>query len=149
VHVVTVSDYLARRDWNGWADFTASWGCRSASFSTMNDQERQVPTRRHYHGTNNEFGFDYLRDNMKFDLALRAARAPLRDRDEVDSIRSTRRGRRSSSPAQPRVNGSYYEVDHHSASLAGAVTQGNVKAGPRGARKTGDYLVDESTRQSH
>ena len=70
VHVVTVNDYLARRD--------AEWMGRLYKFlgltvgvirHGLNDQERYES----YHsdityGTNNEFGFDYLRDNMKFDI---------------------------------------------------------------------------------
>src|SRR4051794_12999258 len=71
VHVVTVNDYLARRD--------AEWMGRLYRFLGMsvgviqhdlNDQERQVAYASDItYGTNNEFGFDYLRDNMKFDLA--------------------------------------------------------------------------------
>ena len=83
VHVVTVNDYLARRD--------SEWMGRIYRFLGMtvgviqhdlNDQERQVAYGCDItYGTNNEFGFDYLRDNMKFELAqYRPARAPLRDR---------------------------------------------------------------------
>jgi preprotein translocase subunit SecA len=71
VHVVTVNDYLARRD--------SEWMGRIYRFLGMsvgviqhelNDQERQVAYGCDItYGTNNEFGFDYLRDNMKFDLA--------------------------------------------------------------------------------
>ncbi len=71
VHVVTVNDYLARRD--------SEWMGRLYRFLGMsvgviqhdlNDQERQVAYAADItYGTNNEFGFDYLRDNMKFDLA--------------------------------------------------------------------------------
>src|SRR6188472_2765521 len=71
VHVVTVNDYLARRD--------SEWMGRIYRFLGMtvgviqhdlNDQERQVAYGSDItYGTNNEYGFDYLRDNMKFDLA--------------------------------------------------------------------------------
>ena len=70
VHVVTVNDYLARRD--------SEWMGRLYRFLGMsvgviqhelNDQQRQVAYGSDItYGTNNEFGFDYLRDNMKFDL---------------------------------------------------------------------------------
>ena len=70
VHVVTVNDYLARRD--------SEWMGRLYRFLGMtvgviqhdlNDQQRQVAYGCDItYGTNNEFGFDYLRDNMKFDL---------------------------------------------------------------------------------
>src|SRR5438874_8120138 len=71
VHVVTVNDYLARRD--------SEWMGRIYRFLGMtvgviqhdlNDAERQVAYAADItYGTNNEFGFDYLRDNMKFELA--------------------------------------------------------------------------------
>ena len=68
VHIITVNDYLARRDteWMGtiYSFLGLSVGC---ILHGLDDSERQVA----YHsdityGTNNEFGFDYLRDNMKF-----------------------------------------------------------------------------------
>src|SRR6201988_2342351 len=78
VHVVTVNDYLARRD--------SEWMGRIYRFLGMsvgviqhdlNDQERQVAYASDItYGTNNEFGFDYLRDNMKFDLAHYVQRGP-------------------------------------------------------------------------
>src|SRR5262249_53262514 len=71
VHVVTVNDYLAARD--------AEWMGRIHRFlglevgciqNDMDDFERQAAYASDItYGTNNEFGFDYLRDNMKFDLA--------------------------------------------------------------------------------
>ena len=70
VHIVTVNDYLAKRDsaWMGKVfDFLGtSTGCITSS---LEDSER----KKNYncditYGTNNEFGFDYLRDNMKYDL---------------------------------------------------------------------------------
>jgi preprotein translocase subunit SecA len=68
VHIITVNDYLARRDteWMGtiYSFLGLSVGC---ILHGLDDRERQIA----YHsdityGTNNEFGFDYLRDNMKF-----------------------------------------------------------------------------------
>ena len=89
VHVVTVNDYLARRDaeWMGriYKFLGLSVGCIVPG---LNDEER----RRSYaadvtYSTNNELGFDYLRDNMKFDLDSLVQR-PFRFAivDEVDSI---------------------------------------------------------------
>jgi preprotein translocase subunit SecA len=66
------------------------------------------------YGTNNEFGFDYLRDNMKFELSQYVQRGPpLRDRrTKSTASSSTRRARRSSSRARPRRRTDlYYEVD--------------------------------------
>ena len=89
VHIVTVNDYLARRDseWNGkiFTFLGLTVGC---IVHGINDEER----REAYHasityGTNNEFGFDYLRDNMKFTrehMVQRTFNYALVD--EVDSI---------------------------------------------------------------
>ena len=89
VHIVTVNDYLAKRDsaWMGkvFNFLGASTGCIT---SNLEDNER----KKNYncditYGTNNELGFDYLRDNMKYDLKEMVQR----DHnycivDEVDSI---------------------------------------------------------------
>jgi preprotein translocase subunit SecA len=68
VHVVTVNDYLAQRDseWMGqiYSFLGLSVGC---IINSLNDHERRVAYQADItYGTNNEFGFDYLRDNMKF-----------------------------------------------------------------------------------
>ncbi len=149
VHVVTVNDYLARRD--------SEWMGRLYRFLGMsvgviqhdlNDQERQVAYAADItYGTNNEFGFDYLRDNMKFDLAQYVQRGHyFAIVDEVDSILidEARTPLIISGPAEESTD-LYYEVDRIIPRLTpGAVTQGNVKAEDREElEKTGDYLVDE------
>ncbi len=89
VHVVTVNDYLARRDseWMGriYRFLGLTVGCIQHDFS---DKQRQDAYRCDVtYGTNNEFGFDYLRDNMKFDLtAMVQRRHVYAIVDEVDSI---------------------------------------------------------------
>ncbi len=89
VHIVTVNDYLARRDadWMGsvYRFLGLSVGCIVPG---LDDEERRAAYRADItYGTNNEFGFDYLRDNMKHRLADRVQR-PFRFAivDEVDSI---------------------------------------------------------------
>ena len=89
VHVVTVNDYLAARD-SAWMGKLYNWlglsvGC---IVSNMPDQTRQEAYASDItYGTNNEFGFDYLRDNMKYNLADMAQRAfNYAIVDEVDSI---------------------------------------------------------------
>ncbi|MFL2932332.1 MAG: preprotein translocase subunit SecA [bacterium] len=89
VHIVTVNDYLAKRDseWMGqvFRFLGLTVGCIQHS---MDDEER----REAYlcditYGTNNEFGFDYLRDNMKFEKGSRVQRdLSFAIVDEVDSI---------------------------------------------------------------
>ncbi|HPE47829.1 MAG TPA: preprotein translocase subunit SecA, partial [Hyphomonas sp.] len=89
VHVVTVNDYLARRD--------AEWMGKIYNFLGMStgvivhgindDQRKQAYASDITYGTNNEFGFDYLRDNMKYSLEQMAQRGHhFAIVDEVDSI---------------------------------------------------------------
>jgi len=70
VHVVTVNDYLAKRD-TEWMGQVYRWMGLSVGtiVHDLNDQQRQTAYGSDItYGTNNEFGFDYLRDNMKFSL---------------------------------------------------------------------------------
>jgi preprotein translocase subunit SecA len=89
VHIITVNDYLARRD--------SEWMGRIFEFlgmsvgviqHDMDDRARQEAYSRDItYGTNNEFGFDYLRDNMKFSIASMVQPVrPFAVVDEVDSI---------------------------------------------------------------
>src|SRR6478672_11979592 len=149
VHVVTVNDYLARRD--------SEWMGRLYRFLGMtvgviqhdlNDAERQVAYAADItYGTNNEFGFDYLRDNMKFDLAHYVQRGHnFAIVDEVDSILidEARTPLIISGPAEESTD-LYYEVDRIIPRLSkGATTRGDVKAEEREElEKTGDFIVDE------
>jgi preprotein translocase subunit SecA len=70
VHVVTVNDYLAKRD-TAWMGQLYNWlGLTTGTIvHDLDDEERKIAYGADItYGTNNEFGFDYLRDNMKFDL---------------------------------------------------------------------------------
>ncbi len=89
VHVVTVNDYLAKRDAE-WMGRLYNW--MGLSIGVVVPQQRDAAKKRAYrcditYGQNNEFGFDYLRDNMKFSIYDYAQR-PLNFAivDEVDSI---------------------------------------------------------------
>jgi preprotein translocase subunit SecA len=149
VHVVTVNDYLARRD--------SEWMGRIYRFLGMsvgviqhelNDAERQVAYASDItYGTNNEFGFDYLRDNMKFELAHYVQRGHhFAIVDEVDSILidEARTPLIISGPADESTD-LYYEVDRIIPRLKpGQVIRGDTKAEEREALEaTGDYIVDE------
>src|SRR5436190_2997429 len=149
VHVVTVNDYLARRD--------SEWMGRLYRFLGMtvgviqhelNDAERQVAYGADItYGTNNEFGFDYLRDNMKFELAHYVQRGHhYAIVDEVDSILidEARTPLIISGPAEESTD-LYYEVDRIIPRLkAGEVIRGDAKAEEREAlESTGDYIHDE------
>ncbi len=89
VHIVTVNDYLAKRDTEWMGPIHRFLGLTVGTIQhDMPDAERQTAYRADVtYGTNNEFGFDYLRDNMKFrleDLAQRPFHYAVVD--EVDSI---------------------------------------------------------------
>ena len=89
-HLVTVNNYLARRD-SQWMGHVFTW--LGLTVGCIDDSEPGTPERRAAYlcdityGTNNEFGFDYLRDNMVFSLEQRVQRAhTYAIIDEVDSI---------------------------------------------------------------
>jgi preprotein translocase subunit SecA len=89
VHVVTVNDYLARRDSEWMGSIYRFLGLSvGVIVNEMNDEERREAYASDVvYGTNNEFGFDYLRDNMKFsleDMVQRELHYAIVD--EVDSI---------------------------------------------------------------
>lgn len=89
VHVVTVNDYLAQRDANWMRPLYEFLGLSVGVILSQQDSEskREAYAADITYGTNNEFGFDYLRDNMAFTLEDRA-QGPLAFAvvDEVDSI---------------------------------------------------------------
>ncbi|GBD56556.1 protein translocase subunit SecA [Gluconobacter wancherniae NBRC 103581] len=89
VHVVTVNDYLARRDAEEMAILYGFLGLSTGVIiPNLSDDERRAAYAADItYGTNNEFGFDYLRDNMKYSLAEMVQR-PFNHAivDEVDSI---------------------------------------------------------------
>src|SRR6266850_1925845 len=89
-HLVTVNNYLARRD-SQWMGHLFTW--LGLTVGCIDDTEPSTPERRAAYrcdityGTNNEFGFDYLRDNMVFTLEQRVQRShAYAIIDEVDSI---------------------------------------------------------------
>jgi preprotein translocase subunit SecA len=149
VHVVTVNDYLARRDSEWMGKIYRFLGMSVGVIQhDLNDAERQAAYACDItYGTNNEFGFDYLRDNMKFELAHYVQRGHhFAIVDEVDSILidEARTPLIISGPAEQSTD-LYYEVDRIIPRLkAGAVTRGDAKAEEREALEaTGDYLIDE------
>ncbi|HET9317188.1 MAG TPA: preprotein translocase subunit SecA, partial [Vicinamibacteria bacterium] len=152
VHVVTVNDYLAKRD--------SEWMGRIFRFLGLSvgviqhhlgDQERQVAYGADItYGTNNEFGFDYLRDNMKFDLASYVQRGHhFAIVDEVDSILidEARTPLIISGPAEESTD-KYYRINSIIPKLIpGARIAGDRKAEERAElEKTGDFIVDEKAK---
>ncbi len=115
VHIVTVNDYLAGRDadWMGkiYRALGLTVGCIQ---HPLTDQERKAAYNADItYGTNNEFGFDYLRDNMKYDLADCVQRGfNYAIVDEVDSILidEARTPLIISGPAEESTD-KYYKID--------------------------------------
>ena len=152
VHVVTVNDYLARRDSEWMGKIYRFLGMTVGVIQhELNDAQRQVAYGADItYGTNNEFGFDYLRDNMKFDLTSMVQRAHnFAIVDEVDSILidEARTPLIISGPAEESTD-LYYEVDRIIPKLKkGEVHQGQVKAEDRDRLEaSGDYVVDEKNK---
>jgi preprotein translocase subunit SecA len=148
VHVVTVNDYLARRDseWmgrlHGFLGMTV--GCIQHD---LTDEQRQAAYAADItYGTNNEFGFDYLRDNMKFSLQAMVQRGHnFAVVDEVDSILidEARTPLIISGPAEESTD-LYARVDKIVPKLEkGAVIQGGKDYEHD---DVGDYVVDEKAR---
>jgi preprotein translocase subunit SecA len=149
VHVVTTNDYLARRDSEWMGKIYRFLGMTVGVIQhELNDAERQKAYGADItYGTNNEFGFDYLRDNMKFELSQYVQRGHhFAIVDEVDSILidEARTPLIISGPAEASTD-LYYEVDRIIPRLKpGAKTKGDAKAEEREALEaTGDYIVDE------
>jgi preprotein translocase subunit SecA len=89
VHIVTVNDYLAKRDaeWMGKIHTFLGLTVGVIVHDLSDEQRREAYASDITYGTNNEFGFDYLRDNMKFDLKDMVQRGNnFCIVDEVDSI---------------------------------------------------------------
>ena len=146
VHVVTVNDYLARRDadWMGkiYNFLGLTVGCIQ---NQMNDAERQEAYGADItYGTNNEFGFDYLRDNMKFDLERMVQRGHSYSIvDEVDSILvdEARTPLIISGPSEVSVD-LYYRVDV----IIPKLTKGEEIEDKHGNKEvTGDFIIDEKS----
>jgi preprotein translocase subunit SecA len=134
VHVVTVNDYLARRDAQWMGPIYSFLGLTvGVIVHGLDDTERQVSYNSDVtYGTNNEFGFDYLRDNMKFDLADYSQRElNFSIVDEVDSILvdEARTPLIISGPAEESTD-KYYKINRIIPSL----------------KKDQDYTIEEKTK---
>jgi preprotein translocase subunit SecA len=152
VHVVTVNDYLAKRDSDWMGRLYRFLGLSVGVIQHhLGDQERQEAYRADItYGTNNEFGFDYLRDNMKFELTSYVQRGHnFAIVDEVDSILidEARTPLIISGPAEESTD-KYYRINAIIPKLTpGARITGDKKAEERAElEKTGDYIVDEKAK---
>ncbi len=168
VHVVTVNDYLARRDaqWMGpiYAALGLAVGVIQHEVSYLYDPAyvssdirlanlRPCSRREAYgaditYGTNNEFGFDYLRDNMRFSLPELVQRElHYAIVDEVDSILidEARTPLIISGPAEESTD-KYFKIDRIIPKLHRAATIVEGKLSEVEAARAGDYIVDEKAK---
>src|SRR5712691_11526720 len=148
VHVVTVNDYLAKRDSEWMGRIYKGLGMTvGVIVHDLDDQER----RDNYnfditYGTNNEYGFDYLRDNMKFRLEDCVQREHhFAIVDEVDSILidEARTPLIISGPSEESTD-KYYKINR----IIPKLVRGEVIEGKEPGEKytTGDFTVDEKHR---
>jgi len=150
VHVVTVNDYLARRDseWMGRIYKFLGLSVGLIVHGLDDDERRHAYNCDVTYGTNNEFGFDYLRDNMKFRLEDCTQR-PFNYAivDEVDSILidEARTPLIISGPSEESTD-KYYKVN----AIIPRLIRGEVIEGKEPGEKytTGDYTVDEKNRSA-
>src|SRR3984893_5984322 len=115
VHIITVNDYLARRDAEWMSALYRGLGLSvGVIVHDLDDEQRRAAYGADItYGTNNEFGFDYLRDNMKYDLAHCVQRGHhFAIVDEVDSIPidEARTPLIISGPAEESTD-KYYKID--------------------------------------
>src|SRR5216117_162275 len=148
VHVVTVNDYLAKRDSEWMGKLYRFLGLTvGVIVHDLDDEERREAYAADVtYGTNNEFGFDYLRDNMKFDMKDCVQRGHnFGIVDEVDSILiDEARTPLIISGASEESTDKYYKVNRIIPKLA----KGEEKDTAPGEPKilTGDFVVDEKHR---
>ncbi len=148
VHVVTVNDYLAKRDSEWMGKLYRFLGLTvGVIVHDLDDEERRAAYAANVtYGTNNEFGFDYLRDNMKFDLKDCVQRGHhYAIVDEVDSILiDEARTPLIISGASEESTDKYYKVNR----IIPKLEKGEEIEGPPGepAQLTGDFVVDEKHR---
>jgi preprotein translocase subunit SecA len=150
VHVVTVNDYLAKRDSEWMGRIYRFLGLRvGVIVHDLDDRERQEAYSSDItYGTNNEFGFDYLRDNMKFrleDCVQRGHQYAIVD--EVDSILidEARTPLIISGPSEESTD-KYYKINR----IIPKLVRGEEIKGrePGETYTTGDYTIDEKHKSS-
>src|SRR5579864_5242539 len=147
VHVVTVNDYLAKRDseWMGKLYTFLGLSVGVIVHDLDDNERRQAYAADITYGTNNEFGFDYLRDNMKFDLKDCVQRGhPFAIVDEVDSILiDEARTPLIIAGQSEESTDKYYKVNRIIPSLVkGEEIQKSIEE----TIFTGDYAIDEKHR---
>ncbi len=150
VHVVTVNDYLARRDAEWMGQLYSFLGLTvGVNVPGMDRAEKQAAYGADVtYGTNNEFGFDYLRDNMVYELHDRVARGQnYAIVDEVDSILidEARTPLIISGQAEDHTE-LYVRINAVVPKLKKQIGEADVRTG-EGVIEPGDFTVDEKSHQ--
>jgi preprotein translocase subunit SecA len=150
VHVVTVNDYLANRDAQWMGKLYNFLGLTvGVNLPQMSRQEKQAAYQADItYGTNNEYGFDYLRDNMVYEVADRVQRGlNYAIVDEVDSILIDEARTPLIISGQAEDHTAMYVAINK---LVPSLTRQEGEADPRtgeGVTKPGDFTVDEKSHQ--
>jgi preprotein translocase subunit SecA len=150
VHVVTVNDYLANRDAQWMGKLYNFLGLTvGINLPTMSREEKQAAYRCDItYGTNNEYGFDYLRDNMVYEVSDRVQRGlNFAIVDEVDSILIDEARTPLIISGQAEDHTAMYIAMNKVVPL---LTKQEGEADPRtgeGVTKPGDFTLDEKTHQ--
>ncbi len=151
VHVVTVNDYLASRDANWMRPVFEFLGMSVGIIQSMQENEdKQIAYAADItYGTNNEFGFDYLRDNMAFSKDQRVQRKlSFAVVDEVDSILIDEARTPLIISGQVENNAELYtKINTVIPKLEGHVVDTTFKKGEDAPEIKGDYSIDEKQRQ--
>jgi preprotein translocase subunit SecA len=150
VHIVTVNDYLAKRDsqWMGGIYHFLGLSVGLIQHDMLDTDRGRAYAADITYGTNNEFGFDYLRDNMKFSFEEMVQRElHYAIVDEVDSILidEARTPLIISGPADESTD-LYYQVDRIIPRLKRAATITEGKLAEIEAVREGDFIVDEKAK---
>ncbi len=150
VHIVTVNDYLAMRDsqWMGGIYQFLGLNVGLIQHDMLDADRQRAYAADVTYGTNNEFGFDYLRDNMKFSLEeMVQPELHYAIVDEVDSILidEARTPLIISGPADESTD-LYYKVDRVIPRLKRAATITEGKLAEIEAVREGDFIVDEKAK---
>lgn len=143
VHIITVNDYLAKRDAEWMGEIYSYLGLKTGVIVSglSNEERKQAYAADITYGTNNEFGFDYLRDNMKFrreDRVMRELNYAIVD--EVDSILI------DEARTPLIISGSVDDRSDLYTSINKIIPRlkkQEIEDGP------GDYTVDEKSRQAY
>ena len=154
VHIITVNDYLAKRDAEWMMPLYTFLGLTvGVNIPSMSHEEKQIAYAKDItYGTNNEFGFDYLRDNMVYTLDERVQQRPLHFAiiDEVDSILIDEARTPLIISGQAEESSEFYvQVNKLIPHLQRQFMKEEEKEEDIPEERRADYVLDEKNKQAH